>query len=180
MPRWLDSGWHYSAALDARWALALHQHVDQPALRRLMVWCSRFGDGHLWGALLLVLPLAGGAAGWRCASLLASVGAVNLAIYWTIKAWTRRSRPCAQCPGIRACAPIPDVFSFPSGHSLHAAAFALLLSAYYPALAPLLWFYALLVAMARVVLGLHYPSDVLMGGLIGIATASLALYGWGN
>ena len=178
MPRWLDTGRQFSAELDTRWALALHQHAGQPALLRLLFWCSRLGDGHLWVALLLVLPVAGGPLGWHCAKLLAVVGAVNLAIYWTIKIGTRRSRPCAQCPGIKACAPIPDVFSFPSGHTLHAAAFALLLSAHYPALAPLLWFYTLLVAVARVVLGLHFPSDVLVGGLIGAATASLALH-WG-
>jgi len=175
MPRWLDSGRSYSAELDTRWALALHQHAEQPALLRLMTWCSRLGDGPMWVALLIVLPLAGGPLGLHCAKLIAMVGTANLALYWAIKSWTRRSRPCARCLGIRACAPIPDVFSFPSGHSMHAAAFAVLLSAHYPLLAPLLWFYAVLVAVARVVLGLHYPSDVLIGGALGAGTASVAL-----
>jgi len=162
--------------IDRRWAIALHAQAAQPTLLRLMVWCSRLGDGPMWLLVLGVLPLAGGTRGAHCAALLVATGAVNLAIYWTIKRITRRIRPCDQCPAdIRACAPIPDCFSFPSGHSLHAAAFALLLSAFYPALAPLLWFYALLVAIARVILGLHYPSDVVGGGLIGAVTAAIVL-----
>jgi len=174
MRRWLDSGWVYSAELDRRWAVALHQRSARPLWLKLMLWCSRLGDGPMWAAVLVALPLAGGPLGIACARQLAAAGVVNLAIYFTIKGWTRRSRPCQQCPGIQACAPIPDRFSFPSGHALHAAAFAWLLTAAYPALAPVLWSYALLVAMARVVLGLHYPSDVVVGGLIGVCTAALA------
>jgi undecaprenyl-diphosphatase len=167
---------HSVAEIDRRWAVALHAQAAQPTLLRLMVWCSRLGDGPMWVVVLVVLPLAGGTHGAHCAALLAATGAINLAIYWTIKKTIRRVRPCdGGCPDVRACAPIPDCFSFPSGHSLHAAAFALLLSAFYPALAPLLWFYALLVAMARVILGLHYPSDVVVGGLMGAGTAAIIL-----
>jgi undecaprenyl-diphosphatase len=176
MLRWSDLPLHQSVRqIDQRWAIALHAQAAQPTLLRLMVWCSRLGDGPMWLVVLLVLPLAGGPRGAHYAALLAATGAINLAIYWTIKKTIRRVRPCNGCPDIRACAPIPDCFSFPSGHSLHAAAFALLLSDLYPALAPLLWSYALLVAMARVILGLHYPSDVVLGGLIGAGTAAVIL-----
>lgn len=174
MRRWFDSGLGYSAELDRRWAVALHQRAARPAWLCLMRLFSRLGDGPMWAAVLVALPLAGGAHGMQCAVRLAAAGAVNLAIYWAIKGWTRRSRPCQQCPDIRACLPVPDRFSFPSGHSLHAATFALLLGASYPLLAPLLWCCAVLVAVARVVLGLHYPSDVLVGGLMGMLTGALA------
>lgn len=174
MRRWFDSGLGLSAELDRRWAVALHQHAGHPAWLCAMRVCSRLGDGPMWAAVLVALPLAGGEHGLQCAIRLAAAGGVNLAIYWAIKRWTRRSRPCQQCPGIRACVPVPDRFSSPSGHSLHAATFALLLSASYPLLAPLLWCYAVLVAVARVVLGVHYPSDVVVGGLIGVLTGVLA------
>jgi undecaprenyl-diphosphatase len=70
-----------------------------------------------------------------------------------------------------------DEFSFPSGHTLHAVAFALVGLAYFPSLAPVVVPFTVLVALSRVVLGLHYPSDVLAGIVIGalIAGASLLL-----
>ena len=175
MWRWFDQGRVVGAELDRRCALALHQGSAQPLLLGLMRWCSRFGDGPMWAALLLVLPLAGGPNGLRCALLVALLGGANVLVYLALKLGTRRSRPCTQCPGIRACVRVPDRFSFPSGHTLHAVAFAVLLSAYYPALAPLLWAYAVMVALARVVLGVHYPSDVLVGALLGATSACIAL-----
>jgi undecaprenyl-diphosphatase len=103
------------------------------------------------------------------------LGAVDLVIYYALKRSTRRQRPFERCDDIHACLKVPDAFSFPSGHTLHAFAFALLLSAFHPALAPLLWSFAALVGLARVVLGLHFPSDVVFGAVIGTATASLVL-----
>ena len=64
-------------------------------------------------------------------------------------------------------------YSFPSGHTMHSFAFALILSAYYPACAYVVWPFALLVAVSRVVLGLHYPSDVLVGAAVGALTAAV-------
>ena len=69
-----------------------------------------------------------------------------------------------------------DEFSFPSGHTLHAISFTMVALAYYPALVVLLVPFTVLVALSRVVLGLHYPSDVLAACLIGGALGSLALF----
>ena len=75
--------------------------------------------------------------------------------------WTRRPRPFAADLRIRAWVAPLDEYSFPSGHTLHAVSFSVVALAYYPWLAPLLLPFTAGVALSRVVLGLHYPSDVL-------------------
>lgn len=172
MPPWLDAGRLRGAELDLRGAQALHRAAARPLLPRVLALCSRLADGPLWVALMPVLALAGET---HLALLMLALGAINLALYYALKHGTRRQRPFERCADIRACLKVPDAFSFPSGHTLHAFAFALLLSAFHPALAPLLWGFAVLVGLARIVLGLHFPSDVLMGALIGTATAGLVL-----
>ena len=100
-----------------------------------------------------------------------AVGLVNLLLYASLKRYVGRPRPFVDCPGIRACTRALDRYSFPSGHMLHASAFGLLLAAHHPALAAPLLAFALLVAASRVVLGLHYPSDVLAATGIGSGLA---------
>ncbi len=175
MPRWLDVGRLRSAELDRRGARALHHAVAAPLLRGVLAAASRVADGPLWVALIFVLPAVDGARGAHCAWLILALGTVNLLLYWLLKRGTRRQRPFEQCQDIRACLRVPDPFSFPSGHTLHAVAFGALLSAFYPAFAPLLAVFAMLVGVARVVLGLHYPSDVLAGAALGVLTAYVAV-----
>src|SRR5690606_27432241 len=77
---------------------------------------------------------------------------------------------------IRAWVAPLDEFSFPSGHTLHAVAFSLVAVAHVPLLAWLLLPFTACVAVSRVVLGLHYPSDVLAATVIGSALAGLSLW----
>ena len=73
------------------------------------------------------------------------------------------------------CAGKPlDRFSFPSGHTLHAVSFTVSVCSSLPALAVVLVPAAVLIALSRVVLGLHYPSDVLAGGLLGALLGAAA------
>ena len=77
------------------------------------------------------------------------------------------ARPCAlSWRDIRVCVPSLDEFSFPSGHTLHSVACSVVLTAYYPMLGWVASPFTLLVASSRIVLGLHYPSDVLDSGLL--------------
>ena len=175
MPRWLDAGRVRGIALDRRGARALHDVVTHRGLRWAFTLVSRLGDAPMWIVLLLVMPLLDPVDGTTVAQRMLVLGSVNYGVYASLKRVTRRQRPFEQCDGIRAGLPPPDAFSFPSGHTLHAVAFAVLLSAFYPALLPLLGVFALAVGLSRVVLGLHYPSDVLVGAGLGIATASLLL-----
>jgi undecaprenyl-diphosphatase len=172
--RWAHSRW---AERDRRWALALHRAALWPGAVGVLGAISRLGDGTVWGGVALALLALGGEQAWACGVQMVSLGAVNLAIYWSLKHGVARPRPFVSHADIRCCARPQDRFSFPSGHSLHATAFATLLTWHYPPFASLLWTGALLIALSRVVLGLHYPSDVLVGAAIGATTAGLML-GW--
>lgn len=176
MPRWLDAGRVRGIALDRRGARALHDAVTHRGLRRAFTLASRLGDAPMWIVLLLVMPLLDPVNGTTVAQRMLVLGSVNYLLYVSLKRSTRRERPFQQCDGILAGLPPPDAYSFPSGHTLHAVAFGVLFTSFYPALAPLLFTFALAVGMSRVVLGLHYPSDVVIGAGLGTATASLLLY----
>ncbi len=159
---------------------ALNRWGASSVVHGLFVGVSRLGDGIFWYALMVALPLA---AGWRGAVVsaqLVATGLVSLAIYRLLKRWTRRPRPYASYQGIIARIPPLDQFSFPSGHTLHAVAFTVIACAWYPALAWILVPFSILVALSRVVLGLHYPSDVAAAVVIGalLAAGSMATAGF--
>ena len=105
---------------------------------------------------------------------MAVVGAVGLALYKVLKRTLVRERPFVGLVGIECAMPPLDRYSFPSGHTLHAVAFTVIAVGHVPWLAVLLVPFALLVAASRVVLGLHYPSDVAVGALLGAALASVS------
>ena len=107
--------------------------------------------------------------------LMAASAWVGVTVYSRIKQRLRRPRPFALHPHIRAGARILDEYSFPSGHTLHAVAFMILVGGIFPWMLVVLVPFAALTALARVVLGLHYPSDVLAGAVIGATLGSLTL-----
>ena len=156
---------------ESAWCLRANALCGRIATRRFFALISRLGDGVFWYGLMAALVLFGGRTGAAAALHLAAIGLVSLILYKAIKRWTRRPRPCAADLRIRAWVAPLDEFSFPSGHTLHAVAFSLVAMAHYPALAWLLVPFTASVAASRVVLGLHYPSDVLAATGIGSALA---------
>jgi len=158
-----------------RWDRALCMQLNgalryDPLLRgfRALSW---LGNGIFWYALMAALLALHRGEGVLPVLHMAFVGAVCTASYKMLKRGTVRPRPYQAMRGIAAGAPVLDTFSFPSGHTLHAVAFTLVASYYYPELAVILVPFTLLTAASRVVLGLHYPSDVLAGAVIGAAVA---------
>jgi undecaprenyl-diphosphatase len=141
--------------------------------RRIFQIASRLGDGILWYVLILALPVMFGRPAVRPAIVMALTGALGVLIYAMLKRVFVRERPFITHAAIdRAAAPL-DRYSFPSGHTLHAMSFTWQACAHFPELAWVLVPLAALIAGSRVVLGLHYPSDVLAGAAIGAALAEL-------
>ncbi len=138
---------------------------------------SKLGDGWFWYGLMIVLAAAGGARGRVTAVQMLVTGWVAWLLYKALKRCTRRLRPfCTNVDVIAHVAPL-DEYSFPSGHTMHAVSFSIIAIAWFPHLALPLIAFSTLVALSRVVLGLHYPSDVLAGIVIGalLGVASLAV-----
>jgi undecaprenyl-diphosphatase len=144
-------------------------------VRRLFTAISRLGD---WPAYAIVgvacAALLEEAAG---AFLLQSVltATAGVAIYKALKNQLVRERPYITHNGIVAAAAPLDRYSFPSGHTMHAVSFAILYSAYVPVVVWIMAPFAVLVAASRIVLGLHYPSDVVAGAMLGTLLACLSL-----
>ncbi|WP_349657144.1 phosphatase PAP2 family protein [Xanthomonas sp. 10-10] len=162
---------------EARWCRRANHWCRRHTVRRTFATISRLGDGVFWYCLMGLLVLLDGMGGVRASAHMAATGVLALTLYKALKRWTRRPRPYAADVRIRAWVAPLDEFSFPSGHTLHAVSFSIVALAYYPWLAPLLVPFSACVALSRVVLGLHYPSDVLAATAIGVALASLSLWG---
>ena len=144
-------------------------------VRRFFALVSWLGDWSFWalcGALLIAMQ---GTAALPLVLHIAVTGGIGVLVYWLLKGHLVRERPFVSNGRIRCGAAPLDRYSFPSGHTLHAVSFTILLSRVEPVF--LLWClpFAALVALSRVVLGLHYPSDVLVGAAIGATLASISV-----
>jgi undecaprenyl-diphosphatase len=143
-------------------------------LERFFRAVSRLGDGVFWYSLMLVFPLLYGSAGALVTVHMLTAALPSLLLYKYLKRKTLRPRPCAVSPRVKQKTRALDQFSFPSGHTLHAVCFTVIICGHFAGIGWLLIPFTLLVALSRPVLGLHYPSDVLAGAAIGATIASLS------
>lgn len=132
---------------------------------------SRLGDGVFWYTLMVCLPVIYGIEALYASVHMALVGIACVTIYKLLKSRTVRERPFVKNKNLVQTVPPLDQYSFPSGHTLHALAFSLVAVNYYPELVWLVAPFTTLVALSRLVLGLHFPTDVLAGALLGAAVA---------
>lgn len=156
-------------------------HFDHRLMRRVHRWpaplwvrwwmlaATRGGDGWLWWAAGVLVALAGGPRRVAAIASALAASATGIAFYLAVKRITDRKRPCEFEGHCWAELLPPDRFSFPSGHTIVAFAISTVLSLFYPAIAALAIFCAVSVAASRIVLGMHFLSDVLAGVAIGIA-----------
>jgi undecaprenyl-diphosphatase len=145
-----------------------------PVLDRVMTTASTLANrSRLWVAVAALLAGTGRRRPrTAAASGLAGIGIAATLVNGPLKFAWRRDRPPIIVPGPRGqpLLPLPRTFSFPSGHSASAAAFATGTSLAMPALAPALVPMAGTVAYSRVHTGVHYPSDVIVGATVGVAS----------
>ena len=154
------------AAMDVRLSARLRVAEQPGLLRSLAILLAHSGDSPLWLAGLLLVWWRGSAF-WRHEAWLDLVGVlVTAVLVQAMKLTFRRRRPGGEWgQGYRKI----DPHSFPSGHAARAAMLAVIAVALGPAWwAALLLAWAPLVALARVVMGVHYVSDVVVGAVCGV------------
>jgi undecaprenyl-diphosphatase len=145
-------------------------HTNQyRVIRDVFRAVSRLGDGVFWYSLMLAILVVNQMDGLMPVVHMASAGLTGTLIYKWLKQKTHRPRPFQVRQDVWVVGKPLDHFSFPSGHTLHAVVFGLIAMSYYPVLAVVLVPFMVMVGMSRVILGLHYPSDVLAGATIGYA-----------
>jgi len=153
--------------VERRLCLFANAAARQQGVRTLFQTVSRLGDGVFWYALMAILPIAFGIDGLLTTAQMLAAGLAGLALYKLLKQTLVRERPFIGLLGIECAMPPLDRYSFPSGHTLHAVLFTCIAVTHFPALAVVLVPFALLVAASRVILGLHYPTDVAAGAALG-------------
>jgi undecaprenyl-diphosphatase len=144
-------------------------------IRFWMITATRMGDGWLWYGLGVILLIFGGAQRFSATAAATSSGLAGILVFKTLKLLSQRPRPCQVEPHCWSKVLPPDKFSFPSGHTMTAFSVALVISYFYPVLEGPLFFLAISIALSRIVLGMHFLSDVLAGVVLGIGLGCAAI-----
>jgi undecaprenyl-diphosphatase len=148
-------------------------------VRRFFSVVSWLGDYPAWLLLGVAVAVRQDVDALDFVAVAVATGLAGVLIYKALKERLVRERPFVT-HGEIVCGTAPlDRYSFPSGHTLHAVSLTILYGAFEPAMLLFMGPFALLVAASRIVLGLHYPSDVIAGAVIGamLGTSAVALTG---
>src|SRR5260370_29349504 len=145
-------------------------------VRWWMIMATRGGDGWFWALCGVAVLAAHDANSYAACIAAALASAAGIVLFRTLKKAVGRRRPCTIEPHCWADLLPPDQFSFPSGHSITSFAVAVSLVQFFPAAYPILLFCAVSVAASRLLLGMHFLSDVLAGSLLGAGLGCCAVW----
>jgi undecaprenyl-diphosphatase len=164
---------HHLAEIELTISTEINKACNFNFIKALFKLISRLGDGVFWYSLIVCLAIYYGEKGFLAAGHMLLAAGISLIIYKLVKSKTSRIRPFEFSNAIMKGTIALDRYSFPSGHTLQAVCFTTVALPYFPHLAILLVPFTLLVALSRVLLGLHYPTDVIAGAMIGYTIAKL-------
>jgi len=161
--------WGYIDRRDRRLMQRMNRWRAPRLIRVWMIAATRMGDGWIWYGLGFMLLAYGGPQRFSAVCAAGAAAIAGIFVFKALKRLSHRPRPCQVEPHCWSKVLPPDQFSFPSGHTMTACSIALVVSYFYPSLEGPLLFLALSIAMSRIVLGMHFLSDVLAGVVLGLA-----------
>src|SRR5579872_6062873 len=159
--------WQFILASDHQVMRKVHRWRAPRWLRYWMIASTRLGDGWVWYSVGIALLLFGGDMRFVAFGAAASAEAATVVLFHFIKKASKRKRPCQLESHCWSKILPPDQFSFPSGHAMSAFAIAVPLLILYTQLAAALLALSVSIAVSRVILGMHFVSDVVVGSLMG-------------
>ncbi len=154
----------------------IQEYIRSPILSAIFVPLTKSGDGGILlmviGIILVIIKKTRQAGIVFLISLAASYLVNDL----VLKNIFERDRPFVGIEGLDILTKKPVSFSFPSGHTATTFACAVSLLCMRVKYAPLALVYAILMGFSRVYVGVHYPTDVLFGAIVGIITANTVVF----
>jgi undecaprenyl-diphosphatase len=162
-----------------RWDILLFKKIfnlhGNRFLDLFMAVASHIGNGYLYPIVGVLIAIVDSTALKMLISLAVLSFVIELSVYGIIKLNFKRTRPCDLIEGVHNLTSIQDRFSFPSGHAAAAFLMATVLRFLYPQLTIPLYLIACAIGISRIYNGLHFPSDVLVGTLLGYLSAKVAI-----
>lgn len=144
------------------------------AVRRFSFWLSKTADGPLYLLLALCLWLLEIAGAEQFVLLLLYSFALELPLYLVLKNSIKRSRPAeVLVGGVDAYIVPSDRFSLPSGHTAGAFVIVTAAAVSFPGVLPLVLVWAVCIGLSRIMLGVHFPLDVIAGSILGTSCTLL-------
>lgn len=159
--------WQFIENRDHQVMRRVHRWRAPRWLRYWMIASTKLGDGWIWYSIGIALLLFGGESRFVAFGAAATAEAATVVLFRFIKKVSKRKRPCQLESHCWSKILPPDQFSFPSGHAMSAFAIAVPLLILYPQLAAALLALSVSIAVSRVILGMHFVSDVVVGSLMG-------------
>lgn len=167
--------------LDAihRWDVSTFHRIVSSRLHGTLVSAARFisrgADGWVYPLVPFIVWLLGFAQAASFSIVLAMAFIAERSIYLVAKRSFKRRRPANVVPGYRSHIVASDEFSFPSGHTSAAFLVVSVLVLFYGPTFVLLYVWSAAVGASRVILGVHFPTDIAVGSLMG---SGIALSAW--
>ena len=159
--------WNLLLAIDTSTFIWCNRFQQRDRIIRFFRRVSRTGDGYGYVVLAIVAFTFGNHTGKLFVETGLLAYLIEIPLFIGLKNLIKRDRPFVRLQNTSSAIQPSDKFSLPSGHTAGAFLMATLGSEFYPIVLPVAFVWASLVGLSRVMLGVHYPTDILAGALLG-------------